>query len=90
MEHNKRNEREVNKHVKHSQEKKKYTQDLGYPNLPQQQYCPSSTATLFDQKNNIQSPFFLFSEINFTLENQPPTLENRGAIYTKFRGLTAS
>ena len=50
LEHNKRNEKEVNRHVKHSQEKKKYTQDLGYPNLPQQQYCPSATVALLIMK----------------------------------------
>ena len=43
-------ERKGNKHMKHSQEKNKYTQDFGYSNLPQQQYCPSSTATLFDHQ----------------------------------------
>ena len=48
----------------HSQEKHKNTQDFRYLNLPQQTVCPSSTATLFDQKKNYTEPFLLFTKIS--------------------------
>ena len=55
----------------HSQEKQKHTQDFRYLNLPQQLYVLLQLQLYLIKKSNIQSPFLLFSEINFTLENQP-------------------
>ena len=74
-------ERKGKQTYEHSQEKQKYTQDFRYLNLPQQTICPSSTIALFNHKKNVESLSFLLSEIDFTLDNQPPFLENRRAIY---------
>ena len=57
----------------HSQKKQKHTQDFRYLNFPQQLYVLLQLQIYLIKKGNIQSPFFLFLEISFTLENQPHT-----------------
>ena len=41
-------------------------------------------------RNSVQSPSFFLTEIILHQRPSHPPLENKGAIYTKTRGLTAS
>ena len=76
--------------MKHSQEKKKYTQDLGYPNLPQQQYCPSATVSLLIMKILHRAFLLAYTDEFFIRKSATTPLKQKGCIYTTFRGLTAS
>ena len=74
----------------HSHKKQKHTQDFKYLNLPKQLYVLLQTVALFDQENSVQSPSFFLTEIILHQRPSHLPLENRGAIYTKTRGLIAS